>query len=186
VIEISIGPKAQYVIEDELKRAERNIQRGREVGGWLWSRQDSAWWGGLEIVEAAGPGPDDIYTFAEVTFMKGHLHDLDEMFRRDGLELCGGWHVHPSGDTMPSSIDEGRIATVLKLREDWDCRTQRAVELIYAPNNPCNGYGHVHPSGGFTVEPWAFCMGEGRFTGRPMPQPVPAVLVTGTDLLRGA
>jgi hypothetical protein len=39
------------------------------------------------ILEATGPGPDDICTFGEVTFMKGHLHDLDEMFRRDGLEL---------------------------------------------------------------------------------------------------
>jgi hypothetical protein len=58
VIEISMGAKAQHVIEDELKRNERTIQRGREVGGWLWARQDSAWWSGLEVVEAGGPGPD--------------------------------------------------------------------------------------------------------------------------------
>jgi hypothetical protein len=59
------------------------------------------------------------------------------------------------------------------------------LELIYAPNNPAGGWSYVRPSGGFTVEPWVFYMGESS-TGRPMPKPEPAVLVTGTDLLKGA
>jgi hypothetical protein len=148
------------------------------AGGWLWSERGSAWWGGLEVVEASGPGPDDICAFEHVTFMRGHLHDLAEMFRRDGLELCGGWHVHPSGDTMPSTIDEDRISTVLKLRADWGCRTQRVLELIYTPINPSRG-GKARPSGGFTVEPWVFFMGESIATKQPMLKPEPAVLVKG-------
>jgi hypothetical protein len=175
MFEVSIGENAQEVIHGELKRNERTIQGGREVGGWLWSEQGSAWWGGLEVVEASGPGPDDLCTFEQITFMRGHLHDLDEMFRREGLELCGGWHVHPRGDTMPSTIDlDDRISTVLKLREDWGCRTQRAIELIYGPNNPASW--HARPSGGFTVESWVFHQGTSRL-GTPMPKPEPSIVV---------
>jgi hypothetical protein len=169
MIEVRIGHSAQAFIDAEIERARREIERGIETGGWLWSRQGVGWWGGLEVVEASGPGPDDIRGWHEMTLQRGYMHDLDELYRRDGLELCGGWHVQPSGDTTPSSVDEDRIATVLALRADWGCRSVRALELVYAPNYPNGGRG-------FDVEPWVFYSGT-SITGRAMPKPEPTVLV---------
>ena len=45
-------------------------------------------------MEASGPGPDVTRSYGELSLGRGYMHDLDELFRRDGLELVGNWHVH--------------------------------------------------------------------------------------------
>jgi hypothetical protein len=60
MIEVTISERAQHVIHEELDRARRDIEHGVETGGWLWTERGVPWWGGLKVVEASGPGPDDV------------------------------------------------------------------------------------------------------------------------------
>jgi hypothetical protein len=170
MIEVRLADTAREKIGEELRRSERDLKTkpGFETGGWLWGRQDCPWWGGLEILEASGPGPDAIHGYDSLTLGRGYLHDLDELFRRDGLELVGNWHVHGSGDDQPSSVDMDCIAEILALRKDWDCRTQRALMLIFNPP-----YLRGDP---WKATPWAFHLGTGLL-GEPVPKPEPTILI---------
>jgi hypothetical protein len=93
------------------------------------------------------------------------MTDLDLLFRREGLELCGGFHSHPGGDDQPSEKDDDRIGSVLNLRRIWGCQTDRAVELILTQlPEPVLAYSSGGRKNGFipwTITPWVFREGEG-------------------------
>jgi hypothetical protein len=139
-----------------------------ETGGWLWSAQDSNWWiDGLEVVEASGPGADAVKSYDELTLPYGHLRDLDLLFRSEGLEICGGWHLHPGRDDQPSEKDLPRIEKVLELRSIWDARTPRALEVIVTRRSDGRG---------LTATPWIFRHGSGGITDGIGPWPEAAYL----------
>jgi hypothetical protein len=93
---------------------------------------------------------------------------LDELFRRDGLELVGNWHVQPSGDDQPSTADDGCIREILEYREKWECRTQRALMLIFNPPR--------YHADNWKATSWVFHWGT-YVTGDPRPEPEPSLLV---------
>jgi hypothetical protein len=171
MIEVRFTDSARDKIGEELRRHKHDLKTkpGFETAGWLWASQDCAWWGGLEIVEASGPGPDAVRGYGEITLGRGYLHDLDELFRRDGLELVGNWHVHPNqNDDQPSTVDDNCIREILALRKEWDCRTQRALMIIYNPP-----YLRGDP---WKCTPWAFHLETGLL-GEPVPKPEPTILI---------
>jgi proteasome lid subunit RPN8/RPN11 len=153
---VTLQPNVLETIEEEiLNTAADSPEQIVETGGWLWSPQGVGWWGsdGIDVQEASGPGLDAEKRYDELTFQTGHMFDLDVMFRRDGLELCGGWHTHPSGDSQPSEADLNRIGYVLDMRAIWESRTQRALEIIIT-RRP---YGR-----GWEAWPWVFYKGPSR------------------------
>ena len=159
VYQVRLQPKALETIEEELAFTDWDSTEGSvETGGWLWSPQGAGWWGpdGIDVQEASGPGPTAEKGYDELTLQSRYMLDLDELFRRDGLELCGGFHVHPSGDSTPSELDLNRIGYVLDLRAGWKSRTQRALEIIFT-RRP---YGR-----GWEAWPWVFYKGPSRLVG---------------------
>jgi hypothetical protein len=155
VYRVTLQPSAVKTIEEELAFTAWDSTEGFvETGGWLWSPQGAGWCGpdGIDVREACGPGLDATKSYDELTFQTNHMFDLDEMFRRDGMELCGGWHSQPS-DSQPSEKDLNRIAYVLNLRADWKSRTQRALEIIFT-RRP---YGR-----GWEAWPWVFYRGPSK------------------------
>lgn len=170
VYEVRLPLSVQEKITEEIfETAVNNPEGFVETGGWCWSPQGQAWWGdGLDIIEASGPGIGAERTYDTLFLPSDHLLDLDEMFRRDGLELCGGWHLHPSGDQFPSELDLTRVGRVLDLRAIWESRTQRAIELIITRE----------PKGEWTwcVTPWIFYRGPSGILGTPGVHPEAAVL----------
>jgi hypothetical protein len=175
VYHVRLSERAKETIEEEIAFTDFESKQGqtgfRESGGWLWSRQDAGWWGpdGLEIVEASGPGGTAEKTWDELNMPFKHVESLDEMFRREGLELSGGWHTHPHGD-MPSEVDLKRIGYVLDMRAVWESRTQRALEIIFTRQH-----------GTYEAWPFVFYRGPGGITGRTAIWPEGAILHFGKE-----
>jgi hypothetical protein len=173
VYRVTLQPNVRKAIDREIDAALPTLKKGGETGGWLWSPQGEGWWGfdGIDVQEASGPGPDAVYGYRELTLGTGYMHDLDELFRREGLELCGGWHCHPSGNDAPSSVDMERIGKVLELRSLWGSRTRRALEIVFTPP--------AYRGGAWKPHPWVFYDGESRIGKVPGPQPEAAIVVRG-------
>jgi hypothetical protein len=171
-----LRPNVREAIDKEIDVALPLLKDGGETGGWLWSPQGVGWWGddGIDVQEASGPGPDAVYGYGSLTLGAGYLHDLDELFRRERLELCGGWHTHPNGNDQPSSVDfDERISTVLDLRKAWGSRTQRALEIIFTPP--------LWRGDGWKAHPRVFYRGPSRITRTEgvWPDSSPAVITEG-------
>lgn len=175
VFRVRLSPKVEEAIEEEIfQTACDSPDDVGETGGWLWSPAGVGWWGldGIDVQEASGPGLDATKAYGALTLSTDYLIDLDALFRADGLELCGGWHLHPSANDMPNSDEDlQRIAYVLNLRRVWGCRTQRALEIVITR----------HPEGGWrwVATPWVFYKGPGGITGAEGVWPEPTVLVKG-------
>jgi proteasome lid subunit RPN8/RPN11 len=145
VIWVTIGPSAHEAIEAELRKSTELLRQGLETGGWLWARQGEGWWRteGLVIEFASGPGEnperqifDDEEAgerISEITYDVSSLEAMDEVFRREGYELVGMYHTHPSGSDQPSEHDLKRVDGLLERRSEWAARTQRALEVILTP-----------------------------------------------------
>jgi hypothetical protein len=103
-----------------------------------------------------------------VTLDRGYVHDLCELYRREGLELVGGWHVHVDSPSIPSSVDLDRIGMVLDYRATFECRTQRDLEIMCSTEDGKT----------WTPEPWIFFRGSGAITGREGIWPEAAVIVS--------
>jgi Prokaryotic homologs of the JAB domain len=144
-IQVSIGEYARQTIDDELRHSAAELRDGCETGGWLWAEQGAAWWRteGLTITFASGPGDKAIRAPGALTLDTDSLFAADEVFRREGYELIGQWHTHPGGDDQPSDTDDLRIKALLSFREEWGCRTPRALELILTPSGT-----------GWEIHPW--------------------------------
>jgi hypothetical protein len=135
-----------------------------EFGGWLWCRQDADWEAdGVEIIEACGAGPGAEKSYNSMVLPTGHMLDLDLLFRSEGLQLCGGFHSHPSGTDQPSEKDFDRIGAVINLRRIWGCHMEKALELILTPR-PESGFSLGSSKKRFRpwqITPWVFYEGEG-------------------------
>jgi Prokaryotic homologs of the JAB domain len=135
VIQVSIDDLALRAIEDELRRSAAELRDGYETGGWLWGEAGAAWWRteGLLIEAACGPGRRARRGPGALTFDTDDLFEFDRVMRTEGLEVVGAWHCHPGGDDAPSDTDDKRIEALLSFREEWGCRTPRALEIILTP-----------------------------------------------------
>jgi hypothetical protein len=157
VFRVNLQPSARAQITGELQESAYDLERGHETGGWLFGAAGEGWWGGITVCEATGPGENSVRAYGEMTLDRGYLHDLCELYRRESLELLGGWHVHVDSPSIPSSIDiDNRIAMVLDYRATFECRTQRALEIICSSEDGKT----------WTPEPWVFYRGPGGITGR--------------------
>ena len=118
---VSLRPNVIETIEEEIYSTAADSPDGIvETGGWLWSPQDANWWAyGIDVAEASGPGLGAEKSYDSLILPTEHLLDMDVLFRREHLELSGGWHLHPGGDDMPSERDLDRIEKVLDLRAIW-------------------------------------------------------------------
>jgi hypothetical protein len=159
VYRVDLTPNARAQILGEIQEAAYDIQRGHEAGGWLFGPADAGWWAGIEVSEATGPGERSVSeAYGGMTLDEGYLHDLCELYRRESLELLGGWHLHLFSSSIPSSIDiDNRIARVLDYRATFECRTQRALEIIASTDDRGKTW---------VMEPWVFYRGAGGITGR--------------------
>jgi hypothetical protein len=156
VYRVDLTPTARAQIVGELQESAYDLKRGHETGGWLFGPADAGWWGGIEVLEATGPGERSVRGYGEMTLDRGYVHDLCELYRRESLELIGGWHIHVDTPSIPSSVDLDRIGMVLDYRAKFECRTQRALEIICASEDGKT----------WTPEPWVFYRGPGGITGR--------------------
>jgi hypothetical protein len=145
VIQVSIDDLALRAIEDELRRSAAELRDGHETGGWLWGEAGAAWWRteGLTIAWASGPGARAVRAPGALTFDTDDLFEADAVMRRHGYEVVGAWHCHPAGDDAPSDTDDERVRALLSFREEWGCRTPRALEIILTPT-----------AGGWQFNPW--------------------------------
>lgn len=115
--EVRLSPGTTSRIHEEI----RTNGRGRETGGWLFCQPNDS----SAIVAATGPGSDG--RLGSETVLLGS-EELDAVKRiAPHLELTGDWHIHPTGDTLPSDTD----------RRAWwrGCQLTRShwVSLVFAP-----------------------------------------------------
>jgi proteasome lid subunit RPN8/RPN11 len=191
VIWVTVAPLAHKGIESELRKCEALLRQGYETGGWLWAQQGQGWWRteGLVIDFASGPGDkaerqlfqerdgDRDYHVSELTMDTASLEEVDAVFRREGCEVVGMWHTHPNGDDQPSEHDLKRVDGVLARREEWGCRTPRALELILTP-----GQGES-----WNPHPWIFMRSkEPKMVGRTQLRPAGVVTLAEPAAMRGA
>jgi hypothetical protein len=92
--EVSINPSAMKRIREEIRENGRYL----EVGGWLLGDPVNPG----QIVAATGPGsggpgPGAVWLGTE------ELEALERLAPH--LRPIGDWHLHPSGDTLPSEQD---------------------------------------------------------------------------------
>jgi hypothetical protein len=191
VIWVTLSRSAHEAIESELRKVEVLLRQGYESGGWLWSQQGQGWWRteGLVVEFASGPGDKPErrlfqereggrgYNISELTMDTASLESADEVFRREGYEVCGMWHTHPNGDDQPSEHDEKRIDGMLARREEWGCRTPRALELILTPGK----------GDSWAANPWILMRSkEPRMLGRTELRPAGVVTLAEPAAMREA
>jgi hypothetical protein len=168
VFQVDLTPTARAQIVGELDDSAVDLAKGIETAGWLFGPAGQGWWGGIEVSVATGPGSRSLKAYGEVTLDRDYVHDLCELYRREDLELVGGWHVHVDSPSIPSSVDLDRIGMVLDYRATFECRTQRALEIICATEDGKT----------WTPEPWVFYRGPGGITGRVGIWPEAALIVS--------
>ncbi len=178
VIKASLSPLARKLIQEELRAASAALARNHETGGWLWAAQGLGWWRteGLEISYASGPGDHPERGIGAIDYDVASLESVDEVMRREGLELAGMWHthLHPDSDA-PSETDMKRIDVLLERREEWGARTQRALELILTPA----------PGGEWTMHLWCFMRSkEPKMAGRTQLRPAGFVTLAEPAVMR--
>ena len=171
VFRVFLSEKAIEIIEEEIIYTAVDYPDGVvECGGWLWSAQDSNWFiDGLEVVEASGPGPGAVKTYDTMVLPTDYLLEMDELFRRDGLELCGRWHIHHGGSDQPSEADLNSFGQIIGTRAIWGARTPRALELILTRPS-------CHEP--WIATPWILRRGSGGILGSPGVWPEAAVLIS--------
>jgi hypothetical protein len=174
--EVVLSETAQATIEEEIFNTATDSLDNMvvESGGWMWTEQGRDWEaeGRIEIVEACGPGLGAQKSYDGLVLPTDHLRNMDIMFRIDGLELCGGWHLHPGASGFPSDADLTRIELVVDMRAVWNCRSDRAVELILTRADPGRGFDR---GWGFEVWPWVMHRGHWPVSGTPALIPEPAI-----------
>jgi proteasome lid subunit RPN8/RPN11 len=112
--EASITSSATQAIREEIRRIvavcrSRNI----ETGGWLLSDPD---WPD-RIVLATDPGEENWHERTSVQLDLARAAEYEETFPH--LRLRGDWHLHPSGDPIPSETDRRAWATGCKRIGGW-------------------------------------------------------------------
>lgn len=94
----SLGRKAHEGIRDEISTAQARFW-GFEVGGWMFSdprRHD-------HILVATRPGADAESSPSSI-FLGSEMREVIENIAPH-LSLRGCWHLHPDGDSLPSTTD---------------------------------------------------------------------------------
>jgi hypothetical protein len=94
-VSTSVSSSAISTIRAEIKDG----LKGMECGGFLVAHPGSP----DHIVAATGEGPDTIVSRTSVELSFEPLEALAEIAPH--LSLAGDWHLHPSGDDLPSDRD---------------------------------------------------------------------------------